>query len=121
MESTARRERSGGKGMIAVLGGVEDRDTACALLGSDIAVHRDQLPALGKGEFYQVDLIGLELVDTSGKRLGRLMEIEETGANDVMLVEGTATIRIPLVMERIVKEIDLDARIIRVDWNPEYL
>lgn len=120
MESPARRERSDVKGIIAVISGIEDRDAASPLLGSDIAVRRDQLPGLGKGEFYQVDLIGLELKDISGKRLGRLTEIEETGANDVMLVEGAQSIRIPLVMGRIVKNIDLGARVILVDWDPEY-
>ena len=121
MESPARREQSDGRGMIAVIAGVDDRDAAGALLGSDIAVRRDQLPELRQGEFYQVDLIGLELEDISGQRLGRLIEIEETGANDVMLVEGAGNIRIPLVMGRIVKKIDLDEGIIQVDWNPEYL
>lgn len=121
MESLASRERSGGKGMIAVIAGFDDRDAAGALLGADIAVRRDQLPELKKEEFYQADLIGLDIMDMSGKRLGRLLEIEETGANDVMLVEGEKNIRIPLVMGRIVKNIDLDEKSIQVDWNPEYL
>ena len=121
MKRRARRYRASGKGMIAVIDGIEDRATAGSLMGSRIAVRRDQLPQLEQGEFYQVDLIGLDLVDTTGKRLGRLLEIQETGANDVMLVEGAVNIRIPLVMGKIVRKIDLDERTIHVDWNPEYL
>lgn len=120
MESQARRARAGGRGLIATISGIGDRDAACSVLGTDIAVRREQLPELGAGEYYHTDLIGLDLVNMNGERLGRLREIEETGANDVMVVDGVQTFLIPLLMGRIVKHIDLENRIIQVDWNPEY-
>jgi len=116
----ARRTRAGGKGIMTALSGVTDRDAASALLGAEIAVQREQLPELTAGEYYQTDLIGLDLIDMNGARIGRLLEIGETGANDVMVVEGAGTILIPLVMGSIVRHIDLENGIIQVDWNPEY-
>ena len=120
LEYRPRRQRAGGKGIIAALSGIADRDAASAVLGAEIAVHRGQLPDLIAGEYYQTDLIGMDLIDMNGVRIGRLQEIAETGANDVMVVEGVRTILIPLVMGKIVRQIDLENGIIRVDWNPEY-
>lgn len=120
LECQARRARAGGKGLLAALSGVTDRDAANAVLGAEIAVFREQLPELMAGEYYQADLIGLDLIDMNGVRIGRLLEIGETGANDVMVVEGAGTILIPLVMGKIVRQIDLENGFIQVDWNPEY-
>ena len=120
MERQARRARTGGRGLIAAIGGIADRVAASSMLGADIAVRREQLPELDAGEYYQTDLIGLDLVNMNGVLLGKLYAIEETGANDVMVVDGERTILIPLLMGKIVKHIDLENRIIQVDWNPEY-
>lgn len=116
----ARRAGAGGTALVAIISGCADRDAAAALLGADIAVQRAQLPELSQGEYYQADLIGLELLDMSGVHLGSLLEIRETGANDVMVVTGVQTILIPLVMGKVVKHIDLENGVMQVDWNPEY-
>ena len=90
-------------------------------MGADIAIRREQLPELTTGEFYQADLIGMAVMDMEGKRLGKLMEIEETGANDVMVIEGEQRLLVPVVTGEIIKYVDLDKGIIQIDWNPEYL
>jgi len=106
-----------GKGLIAQLEGVEDRDQARALLDADIAVKRSQLADAPAGEYYWHDLIGLEVCNQQNEILGQVKELLETGANDVLVVEGKHRILIPFVKERYVLDIDLDNSIIRVDWD----
>lgn len=121
IEKQPRRDRPDNKSLIAVIDGTATREEARDLVGVDIAVRRDQLPPLPEGEFYQADLIGLEILDTAGNRLGVLMEFEGTGANDVMVIAGERKLLVPFVMGEIVKNIDLDNGCIRIDWNPEYV
>ena len=59
-----------GKGVIAHLSGVDDRDSAAALVGADILVDRAQFAQTAENEFYWADLVGLEVVTTSGEILG---------------------------------------------------
>ena len=75
-----------GKSVIARLDGIDDRDQAAALVGSDIAVPRESLPAVGDGQYYWSDLAGLKVVDRDGTELGRIDYMLETGAHDVTAV-----------------------------------
>ncbi|GAB4173451.1 MAG: ribosome maturation factor RimM [Rhodocyclaceae bacterium] len=104
-------------GAIAKLEGVADRDAACSLGGLYIAAPRDALPAVGENECYWADLIGLEVVNLLGERLGSVTGILETGAHPVIEVsEGGPQRLLPLV-EPIVREVDLETGRIRVDWD----
>jgi len=113
--------RPQGKGLVADLAGIEDRDAARPLIGADIAVSREQLPPLPAGEYYWFDLIGLEVRRDSGESLGRVVGLEETGANDVLVVRNEAGREqlIPYVAEHYVLAVDVDAGTITVDWQPE--
>jgi len=106
-----------GKGLIAQLEGVEDRDQARALLDADIAIERSQLVDASPGEYYWHDLIGLDVCNQQNEILGQVKELLETGANDVLVVEGKHRILIPFINECYVLEIDLENSIIRVDWD----
>ena len=107
-------------GLVAKLAGVADRDAACALAGAQISIARSQLPALADGEFYWVDLIGLEVVGRDGKRLGRVTGLMATGANDVLRVAGERERLIPFVLDEVVLAVDLTAGRIEVDWDPDF-
>ena len=116
-----REGRSQGKGLVADLQGVDDRDAARALMGAEIAVSRDLMPSLPAGEYYWFDLIGLEVRNRDGELLGQVTGLEETGANDVLVV-STATGReqlIPYVADYYILAVDLDAGTMTVDWQPE--
>lgn len=118
---TLRDGRSQGKGLVADLEGIEDRESARALVGADIAVSREQLPMLPAGEYYWFDLIGLDVRQKDGKSLGQVVRLEETGANDVLVVSsaGGQEQLIPYVTDHYVLAVDLDAGTITVDWQPE--
>lgn len=110
--------RRQGKGLVAKLEGVDDRDAARACMGSDIAINRQQMPELPEGEFYWCDLIGLMVRNRSGVELGTVSRLLETGANDVLEVSGSRRHLIPMVLEHYVLEVDLAAGRITVDWEP---
>ena len=113
--------RAQGKGMVAQLPGVDDREQAAALIGTDIYVARELLPPLAENEFYWVDLEGLEVVTTEDVNLGRVSHLFATGANDVVVVRDGARERlIPYVQGSYVRSVDLSAGRMVVDWDPEF-
>ena len=81
---------------------------------------RGQLAALPNGEYYWADLIGLTVTTLSGVSLGRVIRLLETGANDVLVVQGDRERLIPYVFGVIVRTVDLEAGRMVVDWDPEY-
>ncbi|TQV65430.1 MAG: ribosome maturation factor RimM [Halothiobacillaceae bacterium] len=109
-----------GKGLIAKLDGVSDRNQAEALAGADIAIAPELLPRLPKGEFYWRDLIGMQVVTREGIELGEVEQMLETGANDVMVLKGERERLVPYIFEQVVLEVDPEARRITVDWDPEF-
>ena len=109
-----------GKGVIVRLQDCADRDQALSLMDSEIGISRDQLPATAPGEYYWGDLQGLEVVTQDDEPLGRVDHLIETGANDVLVVQGERERLIPFVLEQVVTRVDLDAGVIRVDWDKDF-
>ena len=109
--------RRHGKGVIAKLAGVDDRDAAAALIGSGIFVPRAQLPQTQPGEYYWSDLAGCEVQDAQGRLLGTVDHLLETGAHDVLVLDPQGKRMIPFVAEKIVLGVDLERGVIRVDWD----
>lgn len=112
--------RAHGKGFVVQLAGVGDRDAAAALVGSEIAVDRADMPEPAEGEYYWVDLVGLTVETVDGVALGRVQRLMETGANDVLVVQGDRERLVPFVLEQVVKDVDLESGRIRVDWDPDF-
>jgi 16S rRNA processing protein RimM len=106
--------------VVARLEGVDDRDQARALIGTEIAVRRDELPPAGPGTYYWADLEGLAVVNLDGVVLGTVSHLFETGANDVLVVVDGGRERLIPYTRDAVRQVDLDARTIRVDWDPEF-
>ena len=80
---TAIRTAKDGEAVIS-FSGIDDRDAAEALKGTELFIARDQLPATAEEEFYHADLIGLEAHDSEGRTLGKVAAIHNYGASDVM-------------------------------------
>lgn len=111
--------RSSGGRVFARLEGVTTRDEAAALAGTDVAVLREELPATAEGEYYWADLEGMTVRNLEGRVLGCVESLFATGANDVMVVRGDRERLLPFVHGAVVKEVDLAAREIRVDWDAD--
>ena len=107
-------------GVVAQIDGVADRDAAAALAGARVMVPRSSFPAVGAREFYWADLEGLKVTNLEGVELGAISHLFETGANDVMVVtDGERERLIPFTKDA-VKKVDLESRMMQVDWDPEF-
>lgn len=106
--------------VIAQISGVENREEAALLKGSEIAIPRNALPAIAADEFYWADLIGLEVVNEQEEVLGKVAGHLSTGAHDVMRVVDGETERLLPFVEAVVRKVDMAARRIRVDWGADW-
>lgn len=68
--------------------GVDTKEQADALKGITLFTRRDVLPSLPDDEFYHTDLIGLDVFDTGGTKLGRVHTVVNHGAGDLLEVLG---------------------------------
>ncbi len=107
----------GNKGMTVLLTGIADRTQAETLRNASIAVSRSALPVLEDNEFYWADLIGFAVETPEQDKLGVLDGLLETGAADVLVVQGDAQHLIPAAL---IKEVDMDSKRITVDWGLDY-
>jgi 16S rRNA processing protein RimM len=109
-----------GKGVVAHIKGCDDRDQAAALIGTDIAITRGQLPKLAPDEYYWTDLEGLRVENSQGVDLGVVSHLFETGANDVLVVKGERERLIPYTKGEAVLAVDPQSGRILVDWDPDF-
>ncbi|PCD76032.1 ribosome maturation factor RimM [Pseudothioclava arenosa] len=75
-------------GLAARMSGIATKEEADALRGLTLWADRDKLPSLPDDEFYHTDLIGLEVLDTGGARLGTVRAVHNYGAGDILEVFG---------------------------------
>jgi 16S rRNA processing protein RimM len=104
------------------LRGIEDRDAAERLKGRLVAGEQRHLSPLPEGEFYWYELIGCRVCAAGGRTIGTVKEIWETGAHDVLVVEGQdgRTRLIPTARD-VMKEVDVRAGRIVVEDLPGLL
>ena len=109
-----------GNRLVAQIDGIEDRDAAAGLTGMEILVDRACFGPTADDEYYWSDLVGLEVRTADGVVLGRVAEMLETGANDVLVIAGDRRLLIPFIQDQVIRSIDLEAGRIVVDWDPDY-
>ena len=117
--------KSRGKGFIVRLDGYSERVNIEPLVNCFIGVDESFLPVLESNEFYWRDLEGCQVVTTYDRRLGVVKTVMATGSNDVLIVRGDlesvdqAERLIPFISQAVV-DVNIEARLIRVDWDPEF-
>jgi 16S rRNA processing protein RimM len=109
-----------GKGLVAKLGGIDDRDAARELVGAAVKVERTALPACAPGEYYWTDLEGLSVRTVAGEELGTIDHLLAMPAHDMLVLAGAKRRLIPFVVGRIVRRVDLDAGVVVVEWDRSY-
>lgn len=90
--------------LVARLSGVTSKEQAEALRGTRLHADRDRLPELPDDEFYHADLIGLEVFDSGGQRLGRVRAVLNHGAGDLLEIHGPGlktTVLLPFTFEAV--------------------
>jgi 16S rRNA processing protein RimM len=113
--------------LIAHFVGFDTPEAVRELTGLELSVTSDALPDLDSEDYYWHQLIGLQVLNQSGVVLGRVENLFETGANDVIVVAPDADSvddkerLIPWLPDRVVIEVDMATGRIVVDWEPDYL
>ena len=105
--------------VVAKLEGIETPEQANALKGRDIAVARDSLPEPETGHYYLADLLGMDVVNSEGRRFGVVRQWITNGPQDVMEVAGEQVRLLPWV-PTVVKRVDLEAGVIEVEWEADW-
>ena len=102
----------------ALLSDCGDRTAAEALRGAELRIAADRLPSLSEGRYYWFELTGLRVCNSAGDFLGTVLDMQETGREDMMLVQSSGCKHlIPFAWQRVVRSVDVDARLIVVDWE----
>ena len=120
--------RPQGKTIVARLEGVTTPEEASALIGATIAVEREEMPVLGPGEYYWADLTGMKVKTIDGVEVGPVVRLFETGANDVVVVaderdeqeSSNREVLVPWLVPDVVTDIDMENRVITIDWDPDF-
>ena len=109
-----------GDRLVARLEGVEDRDAASVLTGAVIEVQRTDMPPPGKRQYYQADLVGLEVRNLEGVQLGHVTQFVEAPTGSVMVVkDAEGREHWVLATPEYLRKVELEAGRILVDWPLE--
>lgn len=107
------------KGFLIDFGEFTDRSEVEVLRGTELTLDRSELDAPEEDEVYVADLIGLEVFDGSGGKLGVVSETFPTVAHEILIIRdadgGAPELYLPFTLEHI-PEVDLDAG--RITANP---
>ena len=93
------------------------------LKGCELTIERKDAIKLQPGEYYCADLIGLTIVDEDGTVLGTLVDVIQTGANDVYEMkreDGEENVYIPAIKDCIL-DIDIENKQIKIHVIPGLL
>jgi 16S rRNA processing protein RimM len=111
-----------GEMVILKLRGIDDANTAEALCRQNLLIPFGQLAQLPPDSYYQHDILGLTVLLPDGRELGRVVDIWETGSNDVYVVrtlDGKQAL-IPAIRE-VVRRVDLIRHTMSIDPLPGLL
>jgi len=114
----------------ATLVDVADREAAEALKGATVQVSRSDFPELPEDEYYWTDLIGLDTVNLQGEALGKVSDMMHNGAQSILRItpvpdpnaapDAKAPERLVPFVDQYVKTVDLQAKVITLDWGLDY-
>jgi 16S rRNA processing protein RimM len=109
---------------------VTDREAAEALKGATVQVSRSDFPELPEDEYYWTDLIGLDTVNLQGEALGKVSDMMHNGAQSILRItpvpdpnaapDAKAPERLVPFVDQYVKTVDLQAKVITLDWGLDY-
>jgi len=128
---SVRTAKMHGGDVVATLVGMRDRNDAEALKGAGVHVSRSEFPKLEEDEYYWSDLIGLDVVNLQGEALGKVTDMMHNGAQSILRIAPVASDnagapdakvseRLVPFVEQFVKNVDLGAKMITLDWGLDY-
>jgi len=127
LQLTVKEVKNHSDTVVACAHGMDDRNAAESLRGARIFVPRSSFPAAADGEYYWVDLLGLQVLNREGLDLGQVRDLMSTGPQTVLVIEaapeaegGKSVERMIPFVSAFVDAVDLPGKRITVDWQPDY-
>ncbi|HUE98330.1 MAG TPA: ribosome maturation factor RimM, partial [Anaerolineales bacterium] len=112
---TVEGARPHAKGMLVKFKGIETPEDVVPFRNQWVYVKATDVPSLPEGKIYQHELFGFQVVDENGNSLGELVEIIETGANDVYVIKNESGKELLLpAIPSVILEQDPARRLMRV-------
>ena len=117
--------REQGDVVVVTADDLADRNAAEALKGARVFVSRSAFPTPDDGEFYWVDLIGLDVRNPQGEALGRVVDLLDTGPQSVLRCEhegadGKPAERLIPFVSAYILSVSLADKLIVADWGLDY-
>ncbi|MCX8022589.1 MAG: ribosome maturation factor RimM [Syntrophorhabdaceae bacterium] len=82
--------------------GLERLEDVESLIKNELYVRKKDLPKLDEDEYYVYELVGMEVFDEDGEKIGTVSGIIRTGSNDCLDIKGHKDILVPMVEEYII-------------------
>ncbi|MDF7676314.1 ribosome maturation factor RimM [Neisseriaceae bacterium ESL0693] len=117
---TVAESKINGNELLVRFAGIDDRDQAALLRGYTIEIDRAEFAKAEDNEYYWTDLIGLDVVNQQQINLGTVSSLMESGAHDILVVDGTFGRKLIPFVAAFIHEISLDQKQILVDWDSDY-
>lgn len=100
--------------------GITDRDSAALLRGFTIEIDRASFAETDDNEYYWTDLIGMQVHNRTQENLGTVSSLMQTGAHDVLVVDGAFGRKLIPFVSQYIDEVNLPQQQIVVDWGSDY-
>jgi len=98
-----------GNKTMCYLDGITDRNTVEAMIPFEIYYPRSKFPETSEGEFYLSDLVGIEVFNTSGKRVGEVHSSYDNGAQTVLRIKTKSEIFDLPFIDNFFPEVDIES------------
>jgi len=114
ISGTIRSIKQSGRSVAIAFCGIDNPEDAAVLRGAMIKVDSSALPVLDEGEYYYHEIIGLDVITTSGEHLGRIADIIETGSNDVYCIKGNGKEYLVPAIRDVIESIDIPGKCMKI-------
>ena len=102
------------KALLLKLNGCDDRNTADELRGMLVQIPIEEAVPLEEGEYYLFQLVGVRVETEDGEWLGQVVDVIETGANDVYVVHGPRGEVLLPAIDNVIVDLDLESKLMQV-------
>lgn len=99
---------------------INDRDAAALLRGYTIEINRADFAPAEADEYYWADLVGLTVINQQGECLGKVENLMETGAHDILMVAGEFGQKLIPFVAQYIESVDMEKQQIVVNWGNDY-
>jgi 16S rRNA processing protein RimM len=102
--------RYAGEVPLLLFDGYDSPEKARELNGWLVKIPEEDAIPLPEGQYYRYEIIGMEVFSESGEKLGTIVDIFETGSNDVYVMKrGRKEVYLPATKE-VIRQVDRKAK-----------